>query len=162
VEVIGRDLCKGLINLVKRLVDDDLEVDIVRFEELLQAWKNAEIEASKTPFKQASIIDRVESIRNLILAGSPKNVNQLIKIMKEVLNQAGTVRLSTIHAAKGLEFQRVFILDEWRIPSKYAVEAYENDPENCGWMIEQERNLKYVGITRSLDQLTYINADDFN
>ena len=49
--------------------------------------------------------------------------------------------LSTIHGAKGLEFDHVFILDgDWRIPSSTAAQ-------------EEERRLLYVGMTRARQTL---------
>ena len=57
------------------------------------------------------------------------------------------VRLMTIHAAKGLEFHTVFILDanEGRIPYKKA----RTDAQT-----EEERRLFYVAMTRAREKLT--------
>jgi len=57
-----------------------------------------------------------------------------------------TLRLSTIHQAKGLEFPIVFVLgcaDEL-LPLKRAIE--EGD-------VEEERRLLYVAVTRAMDEL---------
>ncbi len=56
------------------------------------------------------------------------------------------VRMSTLHAAKGLEFDTVFLIDvnENVIPDKKAVTADE---------IEEERRLFYVGMTRAKRRL---------
>jgi len=59
---------------------------------------------------------------------------------------AETLRLSTIHQAKGLEFPIVFVLgcaDEL-LPLKRAIE--EGD-------VEEERRLFYVAVTRAMDEL---------
>ena len=62
------------------------------------------------------------------------------------LNREG-VTLCTLHASKGLEFDRVFILDvnEGYIPYKRAVL-----PED----LEEERRLFYVGMTRAKKELS--------
>ncbi len=68
--------------------------------------------------------------------------------------EAGDVVLSTLHAAKGLEFESVIIIsvDEGFIPHSKVM-----DPEG----IEEERRLLYVGMTRArrlllLSSATYI------
>ncbi len=60
---------------------------------------------------------------------------------------ADVVRLSTIHAAKGLEFGHVFLIgvEEDILPHREAVES---------GMLEEERRLMYVAITRAQRSLT--------
>lgn len=61
------------------------------------------------------------------------------------------VVLCTVHKAKGLEWQKVFILDfDKYMPSRFATSA---------WQRRQEKNLIYVAITRSMDTLVYITSD---
>jgi DNA helicase-2/ATP-dependent DNA helicase PcrA len=57
------------------------------------------------------------------------------------------IRLSTIHQAKGLEFDIVFVimLCEGMFPSKHTMQSPEG--------LEEERRLMYVAITRARDEL---------
>ena len=60
---------------------------------------------------------------------------------------------TTIHRAKGLEWDTVYFLDVDLIPSRYAVST---------WQLEQEKNLQYVGITRAKTTLNYISSSAFS
>jgi DNA helicase-2/ATP-dependent DNA helicase PcrA len=59
------------------------------------------------------------------------------------------VKIYTIHRAKGLEADRVFILNYSRLPE---TKIGQNE-----WEMEQEINLKYVAITRAKKVLYLIN-----
>jgi superfamily I DNA/RNA helicase len=61
----------------------------------------------------------------------------------------GAVRLSTIHRAKGLEAESVWILRGDLMPHPMAKVAWEK---------EQEDNLIYVAVTRTKDRLLFIDG----
>ena len=64
------------------------------------------------------------------------------------------VQLMTLHTAKGLEFQQVFLtgLEEGLFPHKMALQE--------GRELEEERRLCYVGMTRAMETLHLSHAEN--
>jgi ATP-dependent exoDNAse (exonuclease V) beta subunit len=62
------------------------------------------------------------------------------------------ITLSTVHKAKGLENDRVFIACDSLMPSKSA---------HMPWELEQEKNLQYVAYTRAKTYLGFLSEEEF-
>ena len=62
------------------------------------------------------------------------------------------ISLSTVHKAKGLENDRVFIACDSLMPSKSA---------HLPWEVEQEKNLQYVAYTRAKTYLGFLSEEEF-
>ncbi|MBP9694805.1 MAG: ATP-dependent helicase, partial [Candidatus Magasanikbacteria bacterium] len=81
-----------------------------------------------------------------------------------------SVNIMTIHAAKGLEFRHVFVVNlvEERFPTRRRGEGIEvpetlikeHLPEG-DYHIEEERRLFYVAVTRAKERLYLTSADDY-
>lgn len=72
-------------------------------------------------------------------------IKSILLRLKELMSYLGddAIKISTIHRAKGLENNRVFILEYNKLPIKRKL-AWENI---------QERNLHYVAVTRPIKEL---------
>ncbi|MDR3541565.1 MAG: ATP-dependent helicase [Desulfosporosinus sp.] len=71
---------------------------------------------------------------------------------------SNAVTLSTIHSAKGLEWEQVYLVDlvEGVIPEREAIKADQSGQKD---LLEEERRLFYVGMTRAKRQLTLCSMD---
>lgn len=87
------------------------------------------------------------------LSDGLKNPNDVISKIHTIFSDTKKVGicLSNIHKSKGLESERVFILQPELMPSKYA---------KLDWQIEQENNLMYVAYTRAKTTLGFITDYD--
>ena len=102
--------------------------------------------------------DNVTELRRLASEYQTVGLQQFLEDVALVSDQdtlkegADAPTLLTLHAAKGLEFSRVFIvgLNDGVLPHKRSFE----DPE----AMEEERRLFYVGITRAKDRLYLSHA----
>lgn len=98
--------------------------------------------------------------------GLIRRLSELKDVMGGDTEQPGEngngITLSTIHSSKGLEYDRVFLIDvvDGRFPEVYIknMKTASDDELNA---FEEERRLFYVGMTRARDELcilTYENA----
>lgn len=74
---------------------------------------------------------------------------------------SNAVTLSTIHSAKGLEWEQVYLVDlvEGIIPERETVKAAKNGQKE---LLEEERRLFYVGMTRAKRHLTLCSMDYYH
>lgn len=65
------------------------------------------------------------------------------------------VTLASLHAAKGLEWDAVFLvgLTDGALPIQHALNKFDQSPTQGTEAIEEERRLFYVGITRAREHL---------
>ena len=102
--------------------------------------------------------DVAEALRFVVESINAKSAGDIEDQLRRLFSKdGGSLTLTTIHRAKGLEWDRVYLLDPWRIPAKFAVRAANNDPAGCGWMLEQEAHLRYIALTRAKQELYFIS-----
>ena len=164
VVMLGRDLGKGLKGLVSKLAPSDLP--LVKFMEKLERWAETEIELAKLNKrgdegpKIDSVCDRRECLVAIADGAQVRGSEELKRAIDKVFErERGVVTLSSIHKAKGLEWDAVLHLDPGRIPSRQARQAKERGDRKA---LEQEWNLRYVTETRSKHTLIEADLRDFD
>jgi DNA helicase-2/ATP-dependent DNA helicase PcrA len=111
-------------------------------------WANIE-ELRRLAYEyQESDLGLVEFLENLALVSDQDTLP----------DKLDAPTLLTLHAAKGLEFDTVFIigLDDGILPHSRSIDS--GDPEEMA----EERRLFYVGITRTRDRLYLLRAEQRN
>ena len=117
-----------------------------------EMWQNDKSIESET---------RLDNLKELVTAISEfDNIRSFIEHIQlvmdnEINNKNNSVNILTFHAAKGLEFQNIFLpgWEEEVFPNKRALEERLNDG------LEEERRLAYVGITRAKERVWILHAN---
>lgn len=150
VNVRGRDIGKGLISLIKSFKAKDIK----SLSEKLEDWLDNQILTLSAKGGRdgqiESVNDKADCIRIFISqATAGTTIQDLMSKIESFFSDDpnGNIMLSTVHSAKGLEFDRCIILDRNRFFPKWSTKP---------WMITQERNVVYVAITRAKMDLVYI------
>jgi ATP-dependent exoDNAse (exonuclease V) beta subunit len=87
-----------------------------------------------------------------ILAERCRTKKELIRHIERIFKEESEgICLSTVHKAKGLESDNVYILCHSQMPSKLAKKEWEK---------QQERNLQYVAYTRPRMRLGFISENE--
>lgn len=147
----GKNLGDGILKLVSKVEDKTLSEGMRILKDLLNEiyldLRNNGVAKPGNHPRYVSLFEKVEIID--ILTEKYLSFKKLTSILKEMFvdDIKDGITLSTIHKAKGLESNNVFILRRELIPSQYAEK---------GWEIEQEQNLLYVAYTRSKNRLIFI------
>ncbi len=134
-------------NIIKELFNDKSTEGVARYENI-QELLNSIKEFTETPMNEES-----GEVGDKGLGTYLQQIT-LLTDADEKDPEADTVKLMTIHAAKGLEFSVVFVagLEEMLFPNGISVNTREE--------LEEERRLFYVAITRAKQKLwlTYANT----
>lgn len=161
----GSDVGKNLQNIVIGTHKDYLHTNLkqdgvfIRLYEDLFNSRKAIMErygiSQEDAMKHETIQAKLDMIRALeVLGADLTTTEELTKKIEDIFpkNDKGEgIMLSTVHKAKGLEADNVFIACASLMPSKSALDE---------WQIQQERNLMYVAYTRAKKVLGFLNEEE--
>ena len=156
---IGTNLIKELESVNKENLDINLETDgvFVRLYDKLFTERNKLMQTRGLDYEDATlssfIMEKYDVINTLIILSEKcKTKTELITHIREIFKEDSRgVCLSTVHKAKGLEAENVYILCHSCMPSKLAVRDWEK---------QQELNIMYVAYTRAKNLLGFISEKE--
>lgn len=128
----------------------ELGFELARYQQREEARLLAEKDGAG--YQIEALADRLDTVRVLMegcdtLDALRRKINELFADTDDA-EGSNRVTLSTVHKAKGREWNRVFVLG-WHelMPSRHARQA---------WQQQQERNIQYVAATRTKGELVLV------
>lgn len=139
---------------------------INHIENVLSYKKYIEDNADRLGYSSKNLLHYLEILKTI--ARNTKSIKEFldrINELKIIMDEAkwnrgkNAVTLSTIHSAKGLEYETVFVIDlvEEQFPSYNAIEAFENKDFS---LMEAERRIAYVAFTRARHNLILVTMEE--
>lgn len=159
----GQDIGTNLKKLIEEVDIEELNTNLksdgvfVRLYDNLFEIRNKLMESKGLDYQDATltnyITNRYDMIKALtVLAENYTTKTELLSHIDEIFDETREgVILSTIHKAKGLEADNVYILCNSSMPSSLAKKEWE---ENA------EQNLIYVAYTRAKKKLGFISEEE--
>jgi superfamily I DNA/RNA helicase len=158
----GRDVGQGLIKTVKKAMAKEeaagtgREQSIIYLHQQLSDWlyqEKSKESAKRNPNEQKliNLQDRFDCL--ICFTEGADSVDDVIQKIERVFTDDKTtpgIMLSSVHKSKGLEAKRVFILTPEEAPMPHPM-------SKTPWGKEQEMNLKYVAITRAIEELVWVS-----
>lgn len=142
----GRDIGSNLLSLVRKMRVNSLQDLITKLTEY-KVKEMAKLQAAEKNNQAQSLEDKVDTI--IALSDGIDTIVELEDRIETIFSddQAGVV-FSSVHRAKGLEAEKVYLLHPELMPHKSAKKD---------WEVQQERNIEYVALTRTLSELIYVS-----
>ena len=154
-KIKGVEIGEGLIQMVQKTDAKTIsQLEIKLDNEIEKLYNKLADKGVSKPMQHPKMDLLNQKIEVLTyLMAEVETVDKLIKLLKSIFSDTVEgIMLMTIHKSKGLENDRIFFLCPELIPSRFATQP---------WQYQQERNLKYVAITRAKSELIYVRGDMF-
>jgi len=146
IELRGFDIGPSLVKALRKLGPPTMTKSEAYL--AIDKWEEEKLARKKG---ESATRDRAECLRVFVDCGG--SLAGAITHAETIFRERGPIQLLSGHKSKGLEWDNVFHLDPWRIPSPYA-KSEES--------ITQELNVKYVIETRAKRNLFLVTAESFD
>ena len=159
----GQDIGENLIRELEKIKEEELNTDLskdgvfVRLFDGLFNERNKLMETRGLDYEDATlssyVMEKYDTINTLLILSEKFTTKKdLIKHINDIFKEESKgVCLSTVHKAKGLEAENVYILCNSSMPSKLAVHEWEK---------QQERNIMYVAYTRAKNKMGFVSEKE--
>jgi len=134
-EFVGHDIVQKLLGVLKSFGNCPAE----HVRQKIDLWEAQKLQRSRLP---GEIRDEANALR--IVTHLAQDCAGMQAHLRRLRRESGRIKLMTIHRAKGLEFNTVFLLNPDLIGDE-----------------DQEPNLRYVAQTRAKQRLVYITNEGF-
>lgn len=161
----GQDIGLNLIKMINKTEQTELNVNLQKDGVFVRMYDDLFEERNRLMIRRGmdledatlsnQIMTKYDSIKAIeILAEGLTNAKDLLSRIENVFSEnSNGVCLSTIHKAKGLEANNVYILCKTLMPSRLATQDWEK---------EQEQNLMYVAYTRAKNKLGFVSEKEIS
>lgn len=161
----GKDIGLNLKKMVEETNNEILNVDLNKEGVFLELYKalftkrneimrdrNLDLRSANETSDISTYLDQIRALEAISegLTTKEELVSRIERMFTDKKEEG--ISLSTIHKAKGLEADNVYIACRSLMPCKSAT---------LDWEKEQEKNLQYVAYTRAKHKLAFLNEDDF-
>lgn len=149
----GRDIGNGLVQMLKRgekMAQSSMISNVMGTLSQYVARETVKLRRARKEVRASSLEDSLETL--IALSDNCSTVADVRRKIQQVFSDdKASVVFSSVHRAKGLEAKRVFILRPDLMPFPKAEQA---------WELQQERNVKYVALTRPKEELYFVSAKE--
>lgn len=159
---IGNNLKKIIKDSKQELLNSDLKEDGLFIQLYDQLFNMVSDIMRKTNLDKQSVMNMSIVVNKLDVINALYVLSENLTTTQELMNRIDIIfsdrkknegiALSTIHKAKGLEAENVYIACRSLMPSPSATQD---------WEITQEKNLIYVAYTRAKNTLGFLDERDF-
>ena len=160
----GKDIGRGLVTTIHKCMKgysrvsdepESLYQEYLEFLKRLDDWRSDELrkeQVKRNPNEARMIAIEDRYLCLYTFAEGKKSLQQIEEAIDSIFTDTKDspgIKLSSIHKAKGLEAKRVFFLMPQECPCPHPMAKTPSAKE-------QEWNLRYVGITRAIEELVYV------